>query len=150
MPAAARQIWELWRAGRPARAGLWAGYDLELRHEWSRAALAHHRGGTPDKPAHGTYHLDGRNVTDREGFYCAIGEAINGPGGYFGWNTGALHDCLRGGWGAAPPFRLVWHAAAVARTHLSARPGQRANRPVITFEEFHRLLSDRGIDVEMR
>jgi hypothetical protein len=138
LPAAARQIWEQWRAGRPAQAGLWAGYDLELRHEWARAALAHHHRGAPDKPAHGTYHLDGRDVTDAAGFSCAIGEAINGPGGYFGWNADALVDCLRGGWGAAPPFRLMWHASATARTHLAA------------FDELHLLLSDHGIDVDMR
>lgn len=142
MPAAARQIWEQWRTGPPATAGLWTGYDAELRHQWAGAALAHRRAGVTDKPAHTTYVLDGRHVTDVEGFYCAIGEAINGPGGYFGWNTGALDDCLRGRWGAASPFRLVWHASAVARTHLALRD--------ITFEQLHQQLVDHGIDIEMR
>jgi barstar (barnase inhibitor) len=54
------------------------------------------RAGVTDKPARSTYFLDGRHVTDVDGFYCAVGEAINGPGGYFGWNTGAVDDCLRG------------------------------------------------------
>ena len=49
-------------------------------------------------------------MTDVEGFYCAIGEAINGPGGYFGVNADDLHDCVvMGRAGAANPFRLVWH-----------------------------------------
>jgi hypothetical protein len=150
MPAAARQIWEQWRAGPPATAGLWTGYDAELRHQWAGAALAHRRAGVTDKPARNTYFLDGRHVTDVEGFFCAMGEAVNGPGGYFGWNAGALDDCLRGGWGAASPFRLVWHASAVARTHLAPRPGRRAEQPVITFEQLHQLLADHGVDVEMR
>jgi hypothetical protein len=30
-----------------------------------------------------------------------------------------LVDRLRGRWGAAPPFRLVWHHAAVATRHLT-------------------------------
>ncbi|GAB2623558.1 hypothetical protein Aab01nite_16820 [Paractinoplanes abujensis] len=121
MPSAARPIWDLWHAGGPTEPGLWAGLSAELRHHWSGAALAHHRADAPDKPAGRTYRLDGRHVTDIEGFYCAIGEAVNGPGGYFGWNGDALHDCARGGWGAAAPFRLVWHDAGVARTHLKAR-----------------------------
>ena len=118
MPRSARGIWDLWYAGGPAEPGLWAGYSPQLRHLWSGAALGHRRTGAPDQPAGRTYHLDGRHVTDVEGFYCAIGEAINGPGGYFGWNGDALHDCLRGGWGAETPFRLVRHDAEVARTHL--------------------------------
>ncbi|MFB9889103.1 barstar family protein [Planobispora takensis] len=53
-----------------------------------------------------------------EGFSCALGEAVNGPGGYFGWNLDAPADCLRGGWAAAAPFHLIWHHAQVARRHL--------------------------------
>ncbi|WP_372346599.1 barstar family protein [Streptomyces sp. KL116D] len=53
-------------------------------------------------------HLDGRHIVDRDTFCCAIGEAINGPGGYFGWNLDALDDCLCGGWGATTPFTLHW------------------------------------------
>ena len=139
LPLGASRIWEQWRAGRPTGPGAWAGYDAGLRHEWSGVALAHHRSGTPDKPAGTTYHLDGRNITDLAGFYCAIGEAINGPGGYFGWNGQALHDCLTGGWGAARPFRLIWHDAAVARAHLS-----------VAFDEILQWITDDGIEVELR
>jgi RNAse (barnase) inhibitor barstar len=63
-------------------------------------------------------------VTDRPGFYCAIGEAVNGPGGYFGANLDALRDCLRGGFGATAPFHLVWHASTVARTSLGGYFGE--------------------------
>jgi RNAse (barnase) inhibitor barstar len=139
MPFGASRIWELWRAGRPAESGLWASYDSALRHHWSGAALAHHRSGAPDKPAGTTYYLDGRNVTDHAGFYCAIGEAINGPGGYFGWNGDALHDCVGGGWGAAWPFRLIWEDAAVARTHLAT-----------AFDQVLQWLSEDGIEVELQ
>ena len=139
MPCGASRIWELWRACHPATPGLWAEYDSSLRHQWSGAALAHHPSGTPDKAAGTTYQLDGHNVTDLEGFYCAIGEAINGPGGYFGWNGAALRDCLSGGWGAARPFRLIWHDAAVARAHLAA-----------DFDQVHQRLTQDGIEVEQR
>jgi RNAse (barnase) inhibitor barstar len=139
MPCGASQIWELWRAGRPTKPGLWVDYDSGLRHQWSGAALAHHQPGTPDKPAGTTYHLDGLNVTDLAGFYCAIGEAINGPGGYFGWNADALHDCLIGGWGAARPFRLIWHDASIARAHFPA-----------AFDQVLQWLTQDGIVVELR
>jgi RNAse (barnase) inhibitor barstar len=139
MPSSARQIWDLWHAGGPTEPGLWAGYGRELRHLWSGAALAHRRADAPDQPAGRTYQLDGRHVTDVEGFYCAIGEAINGPGGYFGWNGDALHDCARGGWGAELPFRLVWHHAEVARAHLTAK-----------FDQILQWLAEDQIEVELR
>lgn len=139
MPTGASQIWNLWRAGRPSVPGLWTGYDSVLRHEWSRAGLAHHLPGAADRPVGTTYHLDGRSVTDLAGFYCAIGEAVNGPGGYFGWNGDALHDCVTGGWGAARPFRLVWHDAAVAREHLGA-----------TLDQVLRWLTQDGVETELR
>ncbi|MFF5171012.1 barstar family protein [Micromonospora sp. NPDC000089] len=145
LPGGARDVWELWRAGRPAAPGLWTGYDRGLRHEWSRAALAHHPDERPDRPAGGTFHLDGSVITDVEGFYCAIGEAVNGPGGYFGWNPAALSDCVLGGWGATSPFRLVWHHAEVARTNLTGESGTAA-----TFPQLLGWLRADGVQVEWR
>ncbi|MEV8378360.1 barstar family protein [Kribbella sp. NPDC056861] len=92
LPAGARTIWDLWQVGRPTEPRLWLRYDRVLRHHWSGAALAHHRQDSPDRPPSASYHLDGRGITDVESFYCAIGEAINGRGGYFGWNADSLHD----------------------------------------------------------
>ncbi|WP_229076020.1 barstar family protein [Actinoplanes sp. DH11] len=148
-PRRARRVWEQWRAGRPAEPGSWAGYDRELRHEWAGVALTHHR-HTPDRPPGTTYHLDGRHVTDEEGFYCAIGEAVNGPGGYFGWNLEALHDCLLGGWGAAPGFRLVWHDSAVARAALKPGYDRRWWAPALTMDHLLGLLAADGVDVDLR
>ncbi|WP_432926932.1 barstar family protein [Microbispora sp. CA-135349] len=56
-----------------------------------------------DRPPGRAYDLNGSHVTDKAGFYLAIGEAINGPGGYFGCNLDALNDCLRGRFGARTP-----------------------------------------------
>lgn len=30
------------------------------------------------------YEIDGDQILDTDGFWTAIGEAVNGPGGYFG------------------------------------------------------------------
>jgi RNAse (barnase) inhibitor barstar len=104
----------------------------------------------PDRPPGGTYHLDGRFVTDVEGFYCAIGEAINGPGGYFGWNLDALDDCLSGGFGVHPPFRLAWHDSAVAREHLVDGYDHRRMEPAVTFDYLIDLLTSNGVEVDQR
>ncbi|MFV2095748.1 barstar family protein [Micromonospora sp. LOL_014] len=145
MPRGARQIWELWRSGRPAEPGRWVGYDRTLRREWTMAALSHHRHDAADKPAGTAYELDGQNVTDIEGFYCAIGEAVNGAGGYFGSNADALHDCTRGGWGATAPFKLVWRHSAVAQECLS--PPTAAGDP--DFGQLLHWLTEDGIDVRV-
>ncbi|QKW40104.1 barstar family protein [Actinomadura sp. NAK00032] len=148
-PAGTRDILDLWFTGRPGTRDLWAPYDRTLRHEWVGVALAHHR-LTPDQPAGSVFHLAGRFVTDVEGFYCAIGEAINGPGGYFGGNLGALDDCLSGTWGAAAPFRLVWHNSAVARQHLVPRYGRHRHAPAVTLDTLLEMLTAHGIEVDLR
>ncbi|WP_430779784.1 barstar family protein [Actinoplanes sp. G11-F43] len=120
IPTAARPLWDTWLAAAPTETGMWRALDPRLRHEWLRLALGSRRSGGEDRPAGATYHLDGRQVTDLDGFYCAIGEAVNGPGGYFGWNLDALDDCLCGGFGASTPFTLVWGDAEIARRAFGA------------------------------
>ncbi len=45
------------------------------------------------------YEIPGEQVRTLEDFYRLIGEAINGPPGYFGLNLDAFRDCLSGGFG---------------------------------------------------
>jgi RNAse (barnase) inhibitor barstar len=149
-PAGTRSILDLWFTGRPTERNLWARYDRTLGHEWAGVALAHHRFDVPDQPAGTVFDLDGRFVTDVEGFYCAIGEAINGPGGYFGWNLDALDDCLSGKWGARVPFRLVWHDSAVAREHLVAGYDRHRYAPAVTLDSLLQMFAERGVEVELR
>ncbi|MFJ8214460.1 hypothetical protein [Streptomyces sp. NPDC096033] len=119
-PPVVARIWPLWREGRPAVPNLWAAFDATGRARWLDPAL-HHRTG-PDRPAGGTYHLDGRHVTDYEGFFCALGEAVNGPGGYFGRCLNGVSDALCGGFGATRPFTLVWRDHETARRCLGVQP----------------------------
>jgi RNAse (barnase) inhibitor barstar len=42
------------------------------------------------------YDVRGERIASLEDFYREIGEAINGPGGYFGRNLDAFNDCLAG------------------------------------------------------
>ncbi len=138
-----------WRTGRPVEKNLWAGYDRELRHHWLGVALGRLPEG-PDRPPGTTYDLDGRFVTDVEGFYCAIGEAINGPGGYFGWNLDALDDCLRYGFGARTPLRLIWHDSIVAREHLVDGYDRHRLGPAVSLQYLLDLLATEQVEVDLR
>lgn len=103
------------------------------------------RAGATDRPPGTTYDLDGRYVTDVEGFYCALGEAVDGPGGYFGWNLDALDDCLRG-----TPFTLVWHDSAVARAHLVDGYDRRRLGPAVTLDTLLDLFAEHDVTVVQR
>ncbi|WP_431040477.1 barstar family protein [Streptomyces sp. P1-3] len=120
VPEYARPIWERWLVGPPDTPGAWAGLDTRQRGAWldlvrERAC----RCARQDRPAGHAYEIDGRHITDVPGLYLALGEAVNGPGGYFGGCLAALDDCLRGTFGYTAPAILLWRDAATAREHLS-------------------------------
>ncbi|MEU2789409.1 barstar family protein [Streptomyces sp. NPDC007100] len=122
VPTWARPMWTRWITDPPTTRNLWAAYPTRERQMW--LDIVRQRGcrllaRTPDRPPGGVYDLDGRHITDFPGLYCALGEAMNGPGGYFGGDLNALHDCLNGNFGATAPFTLNWHHSSVAHHHLS-------------------------------
>jgi RNAse (barnase) inhibitor barstar len=67
-----------------------------------------------------TYVLDGTGIATLEDFWREIGEAVNGPGGYFGRNLDALADCLSGGFGTSDDHDFVfeWHDHETSRARL--------------------------------
>ncbi|WP_405918329.1 barstar family protein [Streptomyces sp. NBC_00728] len=120
VPGHARPVWERWFAGPPEAPGAWA--ELETRQRGAWLDLVRERGCRikhQDRPARHTYELDGRHITDEPSLYLALGEAVNGPGGYFGGCLDALVDCLRGNFAYTAPATLLWRDAATAREHLS-------------------------------
>ena len=60
------------------------------------------------------YIIDGRQVGNLEDFWRVMGEAVNGPGGYFGSNLDAFNDCLCGGFGT-PRTMILWLSGATMR-----------------------------------
>jgi RNAse (barnase) inhibitor barstar len=65
------------------------------------------------------YTIPGERVRSLESFYAVIGEAINGPGGYFGSNLDALADCLSGGFGTPEGgYTIRWEQSAASRQAL--------------------------------
>jgi barstar (barnase inhibitor) len=103
---------------------------------------------TTDAAPGQAFTLDGRQVVDIDGLYCVLGEAINGPGGYFGWNLSAVDDCLRGGFGASCPFTLKWLRSDVVTSAL-VRCDVAGGRWTADLEVLLEIFSDHGIDVLM-
>ncbi|MEV0744380.1 barstar family protein [Streptomyces sp. NBC_00184] len=68
-----------------------------------------------------TYVIDGSEVTGLERFWDVIGEAVNGPGGYFGRGLDSFADCLRGGMGTPDDgdFVIEWRDHALSARALS-------------------------------
>ncbi|WP_125722599.1 barstar family protein [Flavobacterium ustbae] len=92
---------------------LWEKLDKKKRQGWLEVAL-HFQHITEDKE-NLKITLDGKLVDDEDSFFCALGESINGPGGYFGRGYDSLHDCLRGDFGIKLPFTLIW------KNHLKSK-----------------------------
>ncbi|OLZ74740.1 barnase inhibitor [Streptomyces sp. IMTB 2501] len=67
-----------------------------------------------------TYVLDGTRIKSLEDFWRVLGEAVNGPGGYFGRNLDAFADCLSGGFGTPDDgdFVVEWRDHQVSREYL--------------------------------
>ncbi|MFC8917362.1 barstar family protein [Streptomyces sp. NPDC057116] len=68
------------------------------------------------------YVIEGRRVTALAGFWQVVGEAVNGPGGYFGRNLDAFADCLSGGFGTPEDgdFVIEWRDHQLSRRSLGA------------------------------
>ncbi|WP_344013913.1 barstar family protein [Streptomyces thermospinosisporus] len=116
----AGEIWKKWARG--IEYGEWARQPPEwhpswlhvVQNAWFTAGKAATRYGTGS-----TAVLDGTKITSREAFFCALGEAVNGTGGYFGSSHGGLLDCLRNAQqGGTPPFELIWRDFSVSRAAL--------------------------------
>lgn len=138
--ADAEPVWDAWRLAPPAARNLWARLPAGPRSAWLHVVSSYRPNDPLRHGEPGTARvLDGRHVTDLTSFYCAIGEALNGPGGYFGSNPMALVDCLRGGWGADSGFTLIWERADVARAHLGEH-----------LDVLLRLFDEAGTDVVLR
>jgi RNAse (barnase) inhibitor barstar len=149
----AEPIWTRWRAGPPPARNLWARYPSAGRAAWLQVVRLHAcrpgRQRAADASPGAGFELDGHDITDVPSLYCAIGEAINGPGGYFGADLDGLSDCLSGDFGATVPFTLTWQHADVARRHLGRRPGE-PDRESSYFEEVLEVLHRKSVNVVLR
>lgn len=163
-----------------AEIGLWRQLPREARTGWLAAAYARYFafiGLWHQKESGEIVELDGRCIDGLDAFFCAIGEAVNGPAGYFGKNLNGFADCAMGGFGITPPWTLRWRYSELARNALGyeetlrheyelynrhdslddeARTAVMANikelsnrRGSTLFDTIIEILNDRGITVEL-
>ncbi|MFC9786968.1 barstar family protein [Rhodococcus sp. NPDC127528] len=66
------------------------------------------------------YVIDGRRVNSLDDFYTVVGEAVRGPGGYFGRSLGGFADALTDGYGTPDDrnFCFVWRYSDESRSAL--------------------------------
>ncbi|MFD0630347.1 barstar family protein [Catenulispora yoronensis] len=122
----AREVWGRWRERLPDTSGQWAALPAGERDGWVEAAQLHYFHQAGERRAwpmpEGRITLHGEHVVDLASFFCAVGEAFNGPGGYFGSNLTALADCLANlDREPGQPVRLQWTDIAVAEQGLARR-----------------------------
>ncbi|MES4900952.1 MULTISPECIES: barstar family protein [unclassified Streptomyces] len=148
-PPRARPLWQRWYDGPPTAPNQWAGYGTGDRELWLDCVRERGRGpAVPAAPPGRVYEVDGRHITDVPGLYLALGEAMRGPGGYFGGNADALDDCLCGGFGVTTPCTLVWHDAQVARRSLQ-RVLDSQGEPYSYFDLVLEVLRERRVEVRL-
>ncbi len=138
--AGAEAIWRHWTSNLDAKAGEWLLWPHELHDDWlhvlqnSWFARGHRAGnyGTTEQIV-----LDGAVMPERASLYCALGEAVNGPRGYFGSNLDALEDCLSHNYAGVRPSRVLWRKFEASEELLGT-----------TFlNSFMQLLSEYAIEV---
>lgn len=109
--ALSMEILRLWDLGRELKQkNIWSQFTNHQREIWmeiirNRDNCSKISSNIQDI-TNQTYYVDGRHITDKISFYFALGESINGPGGYFGGCLDSLSDCLCGGFGVKPPFTI--------------------------------------------
>lgn len=106
----ALELWDEWRICPPIEKNKWAHLALSKRASWLEVARLHqeYKCDIETHDQKKVYELDGTYIEDSNSFFCALGEAIIGPGGYYGFNLSSLKDCLSGDFGIASPFSIVW------------------------------------------
>lgn len=116
----AGEIWRRWSSRFPSAVGEWKKIPARWHRSWlhvvQNAWFQAGRAATRNeiKP---TYTLEGADLANVASFYCSLGEAMNGPGGYFGSNLDALADCLANATAVDGDFEIVWSNREVsART----------------------------------
>lgn len=113
------EIWNNWRISPPLKKNEWSSLSEDERRSWLKVVKNYNINKSEcNEMQEGIFHLDGTFVTDYPSFFCALGEAINGPGGYYGFDICSLIDCFYGGFGATAPFTLIWNNHQIARKFL--------------------------------
>ena len=109
----------------PKLLGSWRVLDADGRKQWLDRAMRRHFSKTNpvvrSKQPGRIVAVNGVVVDNLLGFFCTIGEAVNGPGGYFGLRMEAFDDCLFGGFGLESPYTIVWRHSQISSQVLDSQ-----------------------------
>lgn len=104
-----------WAEKRITKIDMWKKLPKAERQGWLNAALIN---GKRSQKNGQSIEIEGLNIDDRNAFYCALGEAVNGPGGYFGRCLGGVNDCLGGDFGPIPT-KVTWVNSAHSQSQMT-------------------------------
>lgn len=143
----------VWPNGPPSVIGGWRNCSSEERRKWLDRVRLHHfivHSQRTDRNAT-TVEIDGLHIDDYPSFFLVLGEAINGPAGYFGGNLDAFEDCLRGDFGISCPFTLIWKNHQFSKYHLSAVPwpGTGFEHVETLWDVIVHIFNERGTTVQL-
>lgn len=85
---------------------IWKNFRKEELQGWLVYAL--HTTKIDEVRENISIQIDGNEFHNLDGFFCTLGEEINGIGGYFGRGIYALFDCMRGDFGVKSISELTW------------------------------------------
>ncbi|MFY1672578.1 barstar family protein [Plantactinospora sp. WMMB334] len=117
----AANIWRRWASCAALEKDEWLRWPMDQHDDWLHVVQNSWFASSRRAGSYGTDHvayLDGAKMPTKPGFYCALGEAVNGPGGYFGSNLDALADCLSSDLGDVRLVRVVWRNFRASQDHL--------------------------------
>lgn len=145
--AEARRLWDRFRVS-PPRRGEWRTLQVGDREAWLdvvglRHAESASKGEHSAPPRESV--MEGDEIKDIASFFCAIGEAFRGPGGYLGCSFTELDESLENYLQDAP-VRLIWQNISVARSSLSAVLDI-AGGPISKFDLLLNILSQNNVEV---
>jgi RNAse (barnase) inhibitor barstar len=142
----AKNLWAAWAVAPPTRKGIWAEFPIGSREAWLEVVGLYRSASSRTSNDVAEVLIDGARIEDLASFFCAMGEAVNGPGGYYGWNLQSLADCLGGGCGARAPFVLRWSEFDVAQRSLVGEV-ESADRCLTQLELIVQVLQEAGVDI---
>ncbi|TWJ07765.1 hypothetical protein LX16_4927 [Stackebrandtia albiflava] len=147
--AGCRDIWDRWRTEPRDELGGWEALPLSRQSDWldNVRVSAMTRPGFSRRPdSTDAVSIDGASISESTSFFLALGEAVNGPRGYFGGCLMALRECCHGGHGAPRGFRLVWRRASLSRARM-VDLFDTASGPTTEFDILVSNLMTDGVDL---
>jgi RNAse (barnase) inhibitor barstar len=105
-PPGYHKAWKMRLNNEIVQKNIWKSFRKEELQGWLVYAL--HTTTIGQVKENISIQIDGNEFHNLDGFFCTLGEEVNGIGGYFGRGFGALNDCLCGGFGVKTMSKLTW------------------------------------------